>query len=158
VWRTVERARTQAGGTFRFATHVTAGYWRAHFNGDPVMRASSSGLAHPGPRRTLQAAAMHQQPGGDRGAAAPTSFSPTPPLSPRQWTLREHHACDAFTAPPLFAPQGTVAITDGGVDAPVRAPKGVPIEMSSFVQNAPPPLDHGTAIAGIIAAQTGNSF
>src|SRR5262249_12669011 len=38
VWRTVERTRTQAGGAFRFRTHVAAGYWRARFTGDPVMR------------------------------------------------------------------------------------------------------------------------
>src|SRR5262249_24447306 len=84
-------------------------------------------------------------------------FTPNDPLYPRQWNLREIHAFDGLSEPPAFPTQVTVAIIDGGID---RVPDlaGVPIETRSFVKNEHPPLDHGTAIAGVVAAQTGNNF
>ncbi len=156
VWSTVSHARTRAGGALHFTTRVGAGTWRAHFQGDGILRASSSGQARP--NRTQQSARTVQRvsPGNDR--ADVQSFQVNDPLYPRQWNLKEINAFDAFTAPPLILKtQVIVAIIDGGIDR-VRDLAEVPIETKSFVQNDHPPLDHGTAIAGIIAAQTGNHF
>jgi SpoIID/LytB domain protein len=157
VWTNVSRARTGPGGMLRFATKVSNGTWRAHFQGDGILRASSSGQARPA--RTQQSVhAAHRVVNPGIGRAGVQSFQVNDPLYPRQWNLKEINAFDAFTAPPsFFKTQVMVAIIDGGIDRVPDLAK-VPIETKSFVPNDHPPLDHGTAIAGIIAAQVGNHF
>jgi stage II sporulation protein D len=160
VWSTVSRTRSGPGGVLRFKTAVTSGTWRAHFQGDGILLASSSGLARPAkkPTRTQQAVQRRAVPKNPQSVSSTQSFPINDTLYPRQWNLREINAFGAFNAVPQFPTRVTVAIIDGGVDSTVRDLQKTNIQSVSFVKNDQPPLDHGTAIAGIIAAQTGNDF
>ena len=65
-----QQGRTGVGGVLRFATKVGAGIWRAHFQGDGILRASSSGQARPA--RTQQSVRTVQRV-SSRATAAPMS-------------------------------------------------------------------------------------
>jgi hypothetical protein len=86
------------------------------------------------------------------------SFVPTDPLAARQWYLPQIHAFDAWPLPPIFSPRVRVAVIDSGIDAthPDLAPRiesGRSFVGGSWRKDA---QGHGTFVAGIIAAESGN--
>jgi subtilisin family serine protease len=76
----------------------------------------------------------------------------------RQWYLAQNRAYDAWTAEPGLQ-SVRVAVIDSGIDAEHPELAGRIADSKSFVGG--PPTDqqgHGTIIAGLIAAQTGNDI
>jgi Subtilase family len=88
------------------------------------------------------------------------AFVPPDPLFARQWYLPQIRAFDSWpTLPPPFNPRVRVAVIDSGVDATHpdlmgRIESGKSFVGGSWQKDA---HGHGTFVAGIIAAETGNA-
>ncbi len=88
------------------------------------------------------------------------AFVPTDPLFAKQWYLQQIRAFDSWTAvPPPFNPRVRVAVIDSGIDAAhpdlvQRIESGQSFVGGSWQKDA---HGHGTFVAGIIAAETGNA-
>ena len=92
----------------------------------------------------------------ERLGARALAYVPTDPFVVRQWYLTQNRAYDAWTEQPgLDAVR--VAVIDSGVDAEHPELAGRIGEARSFVGGSADDVQgHGTIVAGIIAANTGN--
>jgi subtilisin family serine protease len=101
--------------------------------------------------------------GAPAGEGPPTrrqaaAYTPTDPLASQQWYLAKVRAYDAWTELPVLTPV-RVAVIDSGVDLGHPDLTGRIVAAKSFVGG--PPTDtsgHGTVVAGVIAAKTGNGI
>ncbi len=97
------------------------------------------------------------RPTRDLAPAGRSAFLPNDPLAPSQWYLARVRAFDFFSDPlPALQPV-KVAVIDTGLDLGHPEFAGRVAAARSFVDDTP--LDrvgHGTFVAGIIAAATGN--
>ena len=139
-WAWVARARTRADGTFRFRERAEGGRWRVRWRGAGSFLGALSPELRVG-RRTL-------------------AWTPTDPLSPREWNLAAVNAFNyADTLPvPQDAPV-TVAVIDSGIDRTSPDLAGaVPLGPIDEAHDPTTSLVHGTAVAGIIAADANNGM
>ncbi|HJU47204.1 MAG TPA: S8 family serine peptidase [Gaiellaceae bacterium] len=84
------------------------------------------------------------------------AFTPTDPLVVRQWYLAQNRSYDAWPDQPALQ-SVRVAVIDSGVDAEHPELAGRVAQSESFVGGGPNDIQgHGTIVAGVIAAQTGN--
>jgi subtilisin family serine protease len=85
---------------------------------------------------------------------------PNDELLPTQWSIRKTHAEQAWDAS-TGSSQVVVAIVDTGVDASQPDLRGKLVAGYDYVNNDQDPSDdngHGTAVAGIVAANTDNGI
>ena len=139
-WTWVARARTRPDGTFRFRERAEGGRWRVRWRGAGSFLGALSPELRVG-RRTL-------------------AWTPTDPLAPREWNLAAINAFGyADTLPtPQDAPV-TVAVIDSGIDRTSPDLVGaVPLGPIDEAHDPTTSLVHGTAVAGIIAADANNGM
>jgi stage II sporulation protein D len=139
-WTWVARATTRRDGTFRFAMRAAGGRWRVRWRGAGSFLGSLSPELHVG-ARTL-------------------AWTPTDPLAAREWNLT---AVDAFTyadvIPSAQDTPVTVAVIDSGIDRTSPDLSGaVPLAPIDEAHDPTTSLVHGTAVAGIIAADADNGI
>ena len=171
-WRWVETARTASDGTYRFKRFTWPGRWRVRYAGTAAFEPSTSPearIGRDGRRRSVVRrldALLWPQPSNPLRWP---QFEPKDPLyaADRQWNTEAVHAFSHWDLAPvdLLATRVKVAVIDGGIDAGVVELKrldSTPVVSVSkrFTEPAanPWPLDHGTAVAGIIAGQLNNGF
>ncbi len=139
-WTWVARKITRRDGTFRFAVRAEGGRWRVRWRG------AGSFLGSLSPELRV-------------GARSP-AWTPTDPLAARQWNLT---AVDAFAyadaLPVLQDAPITVAVIDSGIDRTSPDLAGaVPLAAIDEAHDPTTSLVHGTAVAGIIAADANNGI
>lgn len=85
------------------------------------------------------------------------AFTPNDPLVSRQWYLAQDRAFDFWPQPPVL-PGVRVAVIDSGIDGDHPEFAGRIVAARSFVGGSPyvDRHGHGTFVAGVIAAATGN--
>jgi stage II sporulation protein D len=136
-WTWVASARARADGTFTFRRRAEGGRWRVRWRGAGSFLGALSPELRVG-RRT-------------------PAWTPTDPLAAREWNLG---AVNAFAyADTLPAPQDpvTVAVIDSGIDRTSPDLAGaVPLSPVDEAHDPSASLLHGTAVAGIIAADADN--
>ena len=86
------------------------------------------------------------------------AWTPTDPLAAREWNLTAVNAFGyADTLPVPQEPPTTVAVIDSGIDRTSPDLAGaVPLAPIDEAHDPTPSLMHGTAVAGIIAADANN--
>jgi stage II sporulation protein D len=139
-WTWVARATTRSDGTFRFAMRAAGGRWRVRWRGAGSFLGSLSPELRVG-ARTL-------------------AWTPTDPLATREWNLA---AVDAFAysdvIPSAQDSPVTVAVIDSGIDRTSPDLAGaVPLAPIDEAHDPTTSLVHGTAVAGIIAADADNGI
>jgi stage II sporulation protein D len=139
-WTWIGRATTRRDGSFRFAVRATGGRWRVRWRGAGNFLGSLSPELHVG-ARTL-------------------AWTPTDPLAAREWNLT---AVNAFAysdlLPVLTDAPVTVAVIDSGIDRTSPDLAGaVPLAPIDEAHDPLTSLVHGTAVAGIIAADANNGI
>jgi SpoIID/LytB domain protein len=139
-WTWVARAVTKRDGTFRFGVRAEGGRWRVRWRGAGTFLGALS------PELRV-------------GARAP-AWTPTDPLAAREWNLT---AVDAFAyadaLPVVQDAPVTVAVIDSGIDRTSPDLSGaVPLAPIDEAHDPTTSLVHGTAVAGIIAADANNGI
>jgi hypothetical protein len=139
-WKWIASARTRADGSFRFALRASGGRWRVRWRGAGSFLGSLSPELRVG-ARTL-------------------AWTPTDPLAAREWNLA---AVNAFGYADVLpgAPDSpvTVAVIDSGIDRTSPDLAGaVPLAAIDEAHDPTTSLVHGTAVAGIIAADANNGI
>jgi stage II sporulation protein D len=138
-WTWVARATTRPDGSFRFAVRATGGRWRVRWRGAGTFLGSLSPELRVGARRL--------------------AWTPTDPLAPRQWNLTAVNAFTYADAIPLPEQPVTVALIDSGVDRTSPDLAGVvPLAPIDEAHDPTTSIIHGTAVAGIIAADANNGI
>ena len=137
-WRWIARVTTKANGSFRFPVRAEGGRWRVTWRGSGAFLAARSPELRVGARSL--------------------AWMPTDPLAARAWNLT---AVNAFAyADVLPVPQDapvTVAVIDSGIDRTSPDLAGaVPLAPIDEARDPTTSLVHGTAVAGIIAADANN--
>ena len=144
-WRTLARTAVESGGRFRYAVLGSKGRWRVLFAGASLYRPSRSAELHlPVVTRRLQ-------------------WVPTDPQTGEQWGLARIHAFDYAPALPSDPARVRVAVIDGGIDEQspdLIGPDGKPIVIAHrrYQPGTRESVVHGTAVAGILAAQPNNGI
>ena len=142
-WRWIARTAVEAGGRFRFPVAATRGRWRVRFAGSLLYRASTSPELRL-PDRRLQ-------------------WTPTDPQVAEQWGNQRVHAFDYSPALPLptDAQRVRVAVIDGGIDSAsldLIGPAARKIATRRYLPGTRDSIMHGTAVAGVLAAQPNNGI
>ncbi|MER3408952.1 MAG: hypothetical protein C4306_02365 [Thermoleophilia bacterium] len=97
------------------------------------------------------------RPQGASAGAWRSTFVPNDPLAARQWYLASVRAFDSFSDPLPALPPVKVAVIDTGLDLGHPEFAGRVAAARSFVDDSPVDrIGHGTFVAGIVAAATGN--
>ncbi len=139
-WKWVARVTSKADGSFRFPVRASGGRWRATWRGaGPFLAARSPEL---------------------RVGARSLAWTPTDPLAAREWNLAAVNAfAYADVLPVLQDAPVTVAIIDSGIDRTSPDLTGaVPLAPIDEARDPTTSLVHGTAVAGIIAADANNGI
>ncbi|HET6175027.1 MAG TPA: SpoIID/LytB domain-containing protein [Gaiellales bacterium] len=141
-WTWVARAKTRADGSFTFGVRAGGGRWRVRWRGAGSFLGALSPELRVG-RRTL-------------------AWTPTDPLAPREWNLTAVNAFGYADTLPVPVPQDapvTVAVIDSGIDRTSPDLAGaVPLAPIDEAHDPSASLVHGTAVAGIIAADANNGI
>jgi stage II sporulation protein D len=153
-WTWIARGTTTATGRFALTPRrLPAGSYRARFTGDSIYRVSASAARRIGKKPTRSLA-----------------WVPTDPEFPAQWNDRAVRAFDYWPQVPVFPGDPvTVAVVDGGIDdhsPDLVRPDGTSVVWKTITVAKPAPaldgdpgaLEHGTAVAGIIAARANNGI
>jgi subtilisin family serine protease len=92
------------------------------------------------------------------GAKRRLAFVPNDPLFTRQWYLTHINAFEAWAQMPSLPGAPTVAVLDSGIDGGHPEFRGRIIDAKSFIGGSAfgDKRGHGTFVAGLIAAATGN--
>jgi stage II sporulation protein D len=139
-WTWVASTVTRADGTFRFDLRATGGRWRVRWRGAGSFLGSLSPELRVG-ARTL-------------------AWTPTDPLAAREWNLAAVNAfaySDVIPGPPDTPV--TVAVIDSGIDRTSPDLVGaIPLAPIDEAHDPTTSLIHGTAVAGIIAADADNGI
>ncbi len=91
-------------------------------------------------------------------AVPAAAFTPADPLAATQWYLAANRTFDAWAEPPALQPV-KVGVIDSGIDRGNPNFKGRIAAARSFVGGTPDDEEgHGTIVAGIIAANTGDDL
>jgi stage II sporulation protein D len=139
-WRWIARAKTRADGSFRFSVRADGGRWRARWRG------AGSFLGSLSPEVRIGARSL--------------AWTPTDPLAAREWNLAAINAFGyADTLPAPEEAPTTVAVIDSGIDRTSPDLAGaVPLAAVDEAHDPSASLLHGTAVAGIIAADADNGI
>ena len=139
-WTWVASTRTRANGSFRFGVRASGGRWRVRWRGAGSFLGSLSPELRVG-ARTL-------------------AWTPTDPLAAREWNLAAVNAFDySDVLPPLPDNPVTVAVIDSGIDRTSPDLAGaLPLGPIDEAHDPTTSLIHGTAVAGIIAADADNGI
>ncbi len=139
-WVWMARTTSTRAGKFRFVVKAWPGRWRVRWRG-------ATGL--------LPAISPEV-----RVAQRSLAWTPTDPLAARQWNLAAVNAFGyADTLPPFAGDPTTVAVIDSGIDRTSPDLAGaVPLAPIDEAHDKNASLVHGTAVAGIIAADADNGI
>jgi stage II sporulation protein D len=139
-WTWVASATTRRNGTFRLPVRAQSGRWRVRWRGAGGFLGSLS------PELRLNARSL--------------AWTPTDPLAAREWNLAAVNAFGyADTFPAFGDAPVTVAVIDSGIDRTSPDLAGaVPLAPVDEAHDPAPSLVHGTAVAGIIAADADNGI
>ncbi|MDX6563307.1 MAG: stage sporulation protein, partial [Gaiellales bacterium] len=138
-WTWVARATTRADGAFRFPVRATGGRWRVRWRGAGAFLGARSPELRVG-ARTL-------------------AWTPSDPLAAREWNLAAVNAFAYADVLPVPADPITVAVIDSGIDRTSPDLAGVvPLAPIDEARDPTTSLIHGTAVAGIIAADANNGI
>ncbi len=138
-WTWVARVTARADGTFRFPVRATGGRWRVRWRGAGTFLGARSPELRVG-ARTL-------------------AWTPTDPLATREWNLAAVNAFAYSEVLPVPTDPVTVAVIDSGIDRTSPDLAGVvPLAPIDEARDPTTSLIHGTAVAGIIAADANNGI
>ena len=136
-WTWVARATTRRDGSFRFPVRATSGRWRVRWRG------AGSFLGSLSPELRVRTRTL--------------AWTPSDPLATREWNLAAVNAFTYADAVPAVDAPITVAVIDTGIDRTSPDLAGaVPLAPIDEAHDPTTPLVHGTAVAGIIAADANN--
>ena len=137
----VGRARDDARATarFRFPVRATGGRWRVRWRGAGAFLGARSPELRVGARSL--------------------AWTPTDPLAAREWNLAAVNAFAYADVLPVPVDPVTVAVIDSGIDRTSPDLAGVvPLAPIDEARDPTTSLVHGTAVAGIIAADANNGI
>jgi stage II sporulation protein D len=138
-WIWVARSMTRPDGRFRFPVRATGGRWRVRWSGAGAFLGARSPELRVGARSL--------------------AWTPTDPLAAREWNLGAVNAFAYADVLPVPVDPITVAVIDSGIDRTSPDLAGVvPLAPIDEARDPTTSLVHGTAVAGIIAADANNGI